>query len=207
MLKLFVRILTYVCLLSVCTACSGFTAPRVSQSEHPSSSSMDAQPSFYTEGQSTVPELYNEARRLIEQGDVTQAEEIYRQATTIEPNNPLGYIGIGTCRLTLNDFGGAEVMYQKALGLDPQSTQAQIGLGAIEYGRRHYAQARDWYAQALSLKPDLADAHYGIALCADALGETERAVHEYEAYLHLVPESTFADYAQKRIAALQEQRP
>jgi tetratricopeptide (TPR) repeat protein len=87
------------------------------------------------------------------------------------------------CRLTLNDLTGAELMYRKALALDSHSTQATIGLGSIVYGRQHYAQALDWYEQALRLKPDGADAHYGIALCSDALGNTDRAVQEYEAYL------------------------
>jgi tetratricopeptide (TPR) repeat protein len=207
MLNLFLRSLMCVSLLSIFTACSVPTSASHSQAEHPTASTMDAQPSFYTEGQSEVPELYNEARRLLEQGDIAQAEERYRQAITIEPHNPLGYIGVGTCRLTLNDLSGAEQIYRKALELDSQSTQARIGLGAIEYGRQHYAQALDWYQQALSLKPDLADAHYGIALCSDALGDTERAVQEYEAYLGLVPDSKFAAYAQKRKAELQEQHP
>jgi hypothetical protein len=90
MFNLCLRFLTCVSLLSVFTACSSPTSPRLSQITHPTAATMHAHPSFYTEGHSTVPDLYQEARRLLEHGDIAQAEAHYRQAITIEPTNPLG---------------------------------------------------------------------------------------------------------------------
>ena len=48
----------------------------------------------------TVPELYQEAKALLEKGEIAQAERVYRRIIAAEPKNAGGYVGLGTCLIT-----------------------------------------------------------------------------------------------------------
>lgn len=60
--------------------------------------------------------------------------------------------------------------------------------------------------RALAEDPDVTDAHYGVATAADALGEVDRALAEFELFLKLASPSSMTAYAQQRQAALRTQR-
>ncbi len=156
-------------------------------------------------GQSKFPELFAKARESLERGDLEHAEEIYHQIISLEPDNPLGYVGVGSCRFFADDELAAEENYRKALELDPNSTGALSGMGAISYIQGNYIDAIEWYQKAIDLNHDLGDAHYGLGISYDATGQTELAIYHFDEFLKLAPDPNLATYARERVLELRLQ--
>ncbi len=159
----------------------------------------------YQEGSSTVPGLFQEAKTLLANRDLVQAEKVYRKIVAVEPNNALGYIGVAACRYWQDDFEGAAAQYQKALAMEPKSIQALVGLGSATARRGQYETSVDFYERALAIDENLADAHLGLAITQDDRKKNEQALRHYERFLELAPTSGFADKVRNRIAELRKQ--
>ena len=159
----------------------------------------------YPEGTTTVPELFDEARSLVENGKRSDAEAVYRKIVELEPNNAPGYIGLASCRVSQGDLEKAEKHYRRALSIDPDSSMAMLGLGSVAYSRSEHSAALDFYRKALATYPDLPDAHWGLAITYDAMGDSTNAALHYDKFLKLAPQSNLAKTARDRLK--ETQRP
>jgi tetratricopeptide (TPR) repeat protein len=154
--------------------------------------------------------LYQEAKALLEKGEVAQAERVYCRIIAAEPNNAGGYIGLGTCLITQWDLAEAERAYKRALELEPNSGMAITGLGSVAYRQGDFKLAVSYYQRVLASGAYLAEAHWGLALAYDALHDGEQALHHYESFLERAPNSNFAGQARAKIKDLRaekEQKP
>ena len=72
----------------------------------------------------------NLASALVQQGNLTEAVEEYRQAIRVNPNNPAAHYQLGT---TLSELGWRDEAieaYRRTLQLDPQHAAARAALSA-----------------------------------------------------------------------------
>lgn len=159
----------------------------------------------FSEGTSAVTGLYDEARALLEKGDVARAEQVYHRIVAAEPDNAPGYAGVGGCRLWQGDLAGAEEQYRKALALEPRSGAALVGLAAVAFRRGQYEVAVGYYERARAMNESDADVHRGLAISHDALGNDERAARHYDRFLELAPTSGLANQVRTRLAELRKQ--
>ncbi|MGE3315998.1 MAG: tetratricopeptide repeat protein [Planctomycetaceae bacterium] len=160
----------------------------------------------YNEGTSNYPEMYHEAADLTEQGKHSEAEALYRKIIALEPDNALGYIGLGSCRIDQHDLQGAEENYRRAAKLDPKSSMASLGLGSVFLQRDEFEAAIEFYTRALALAPDLPDPHWGLATTYDEMGDRQKAGHHFREFLKIAPDSNLAPIA-KQMLARYEARP
>ena len=157
--------------------------------------------------QSAFPEQFRKAALHMRNGQVTEAEAVYRQILAADPGNATAYIGAAGCRIYQEDLDGAERDYRRALELDPRSTPALTGLGAVAHYRGEYAGSLQFYERARALKPDQPTTYWGLATNYDRLGRMDEAREQYAKFLEMAPESQFAPAARARLAQLGADAP
>ncbi len=79
--------------------------------------------------------------------------------------------------------------FQKRLASNPQDVEALIGLGNLYYDGRQYQAAIDKYAQALALRPSDAAVRTDMATALWYLGNTDRALEEFDKALSIAPDN------------------
>lgn len=161
--------------------------------------------------QAVYQEEYSLAVDLIQEGHYDQAELIYRQLTTAEPENSLGYVGLGSSLLLQNKLDEAQQAYQYAIELDPGDVYALGGLGSSALKQGDFGRAEGYYQRALDIQPDLPDLHWGMALAAEGQRKDQEAIDHLERFLDLAPDSsldaTLMDRARGKIDFLRSRQP
>ncbi len=93
-------------------------------------------------------------RSLLEnEEDLIKAEEIFKEALEINPNNVDAYLNLGFTYRMREMFKEAEDAYKKAIELDPNYTKAHFELGSFYYVQKRYDEATEMFNKALELNP------------------------------------------------------
>ena len=125
--------------------------------------------------------------------DMERAIELYKQATDLDPNFALAYVGIAETYTSMPSYPylspneaspKAKAAIEKALTLDPDLPDAQAVAGMIATTDWDYATADRAFKRAIELGPNLAITHYRygwtylstIGRHEDAIAEMKRAV-------------------------------
>ncbi|RZL11382.1 MAG: glycosyltransferase family 41 protein [Rubrivivax sp.] len=122
-----------------------------------------------------------------QQGQLAQAEPIYRHVLTLQPRHPdaLHYFGVLLLQ-TGRTQAGAETI-QQAINANPNQPAPHLNLGnALALLGRH-ADALASYDRALRLEPRYADAHSNRAAALRELGRAEDAVASADRAIALQP--------------------
>ncbi len=157
----------------------------------------------YSDFTSSVSELFEAASDMLEDGELSEAEALYRQIIAAEPDSPHGYIGLGASLYYQDRLAEAEEAYTNATRRSPQTPMAYIGLGSITYSRGDFQAAQQAYAVALEFDETNADAHLGMGLALGELEQYDAAIQHLERFLELAPDAQqrtsiralIADYA------------
>lgn len=86
---------------------------------------------------------------------VSDAEQSYRRALAMEPENPDAHLGLGHVLERLGRLEEAKQSTLKALALKSQWAEAQHNLGGILLRLCRFEEAEQSYCRALAIKPDL----------------------------------------------------
>jgi tetratricopeptide (TPR) repeat protein len=159
----------------------------------------------YSEGTSSVAEMYQVATDHLIRSEFAEAETVYRQIIEIEPDNHNGYVGLGSSLFYQNKLAEAQDAYSKALELSPESAMALIGLGSVAHRNENHEAAIDYYSRALEVNDQLADAHWGLAITLEDAGRIDEAIEHFNQVLQLAPDSEMAEYANAKLADLKPQ--
>ena len=98
-----------------------------------------------------------------------QAIEYFEQATNIDPEFALAYVGLADTYMLLGDYAGmslnemlenAEPAIRKALTLDDELAEAYVARGAIRAKVGDYAAAIDAFQRAIELDPSYSKAYH-----------------------------------------------
>jgi predicted O-linked N-acetylglucosamine transferase (SPINDLY family) len=133
-----------------------------------------------------------QALALHQTGRLPQAEVLYRQLLSVNPNHldALHLLGVLTHQVGKSEI--AIELISKALTLKPDYAEAHYNLGKVlcEQGKLDEAVAS--YRQALTLKPDYAEALYNLGKSLKDQGKLDEAVASYRQALSLKPDHTGA---------------
>jgi TolB-like protein/Tfp pilus assembly protein PilF len=146
------------------------------------------------------------ARRTKE--DMERSIDLYTQATALDPNFALAYVGIAECYTSMPSYPymrpdeaapKAKAAIEKALALDPDLPEAHAvaGMVAANY-EPDYPQAEREFKRAIELGPDLAITHYRYAWTfLSVVGRHDEAIAEMKRAMELEPLSIHqgANYA------------
>ena len=144
-----------------------------------------------------------QARSLYEQGLKSLADRqlssgltSFREATRLDPDNPVFHNTLGVLLLDLRKPGEAETEFQKAVELDPSYAEARhnLGLSFAEQGR--YEQAIGAYRKALTLPiyPTPEVGYYNLGRAYAQVNKLREAEDALRTALRLDPRLAAAHY-------------
>ncbi len=132
---------------------------------------------------------YEKAQRLVERGQVDDAEAIYTSLRLKEPKSTHPLVGLAGCRMVQLTPAPAINLYKQALELNPNSIDAHIGLGAAYLVSDKYDDALQAYTAALASAPDHPMVHWGLVMTYVHLGRKQDARTHLKRFKTLAPNS------------------
>lgn len=138
--------------------------------------------------------LREKASLLLEQGNVFEAEEnfkeamrCYKSALNMEPSFARAHLNLGNALLATGKFDSALSEYAIALNKDPKYAAAYLNIGNAYMGNGQPAQALQSYLKAIELKPDFSEAHAAQGYSYEELGRRGEAIEAYRRALDITP--------------------
>jgi tetratricopeptide (TPR) repeat protein len=124
----------------------------------------------------TIAELYAQAVKLHQAGEIRQAEQMYRQVYAADNRHADAVHQIGLIAYQLGDFAAADQLIRLALGINSRAAAYHCNLGLVSEALGKPAEAMRCYEQALRLNPNLAEAQVGLGntlLARDRIADAE----------------------------------
>jgi arylsulfatase A-like enzyme/Flp pilus assembly protein TadD len=126
------------------------------------------------------------ARALAKLGQVDEAKNWLRNATTSNPENYRAWYEFGLLQAG-NDPGAAQASYQKAIAIQPNFSVAQRELGMLLFNRKNYAAAVPKFEKAIALGLGDAQIHNFLGICYNQTKQMQKSIRNHEAALKLDP--------------------
>jgi Flp pilus assembly protein TadD len=124
---------------------------------------------------------------LEEQGNLKEAETLYRQALERGSKSYLDYFNLANTLYKLGNLGEAVLYYKKAIVMNPDFIGAHYNLGNALGSQDQFKQAEVAYKQAISLDGKLPLPHYGLGVIYHRQGKNLKAIDEFKQALLLNP--------------------
>lgn len=149
----------------------------------------------------TLDSLRQEALDLQDAGEARQALMTLRSVLLSGSAEAEDHFLAADLLYQMGDSSAARERYFMAIEMDDEYVEARANLGCVlmELGDVELAIAS--FRGALERHEDFADAHYYLAQALDSCGEREEAERHWESFLHLAPESPWAEEAVERLRA------
>jgi Flp pilus assembly protein TadD len=122
-------------------------------------------------------------------GDLRSAGELYRQAATIAPKDPVPYDHLGAALFKSGAYAEAFEALRSSLARDPDNFVANRRLGKLALALGKPDQALAYFQAAEKMHGDDPLILNGIGVAQDALGDHTRAQVEYRKGMKLAPEN------------------
>jgi len=137
------------------------------------------------QGISFTQSTLQQALTLHQSGRFPEAEALYRQILSLEPNNPDVLHNLGLLAYQEKNIAKAFHLISKALNYKPDLVNAHnsLGLLLIDLGKLDKAVAS--FNRALALKPDFAMAHYNLGNVLIDQGKLDEAAVSFRSALDL----------------------
>ncbi|MBL8150453.1 MAG: tetratricopeptide repeat protein, partial [Blastocatellia bacterium] len=109
---------------------------------------LNSRRAYQTKTNPEVQALINHAEQMRSLGKYEQAIVDFKQVVQLDPKSIRGWLGIGSCQLSLNDYRAAAEAADKALQMDSENALAHLQLSLAHSGMheeaRIKAEAIDW---------------------------------------------------------------
>jgi Flp pilus assembly protein TadD len=126
------------------------------------------------------------------QGKFPQAEDSYKKAIELQPQNSDAYVGLGQLYEAQDKFSQAEDSYKKAIELQPRNCGAYVRLGHLYRTQGKFPQAEDSYKKAIELKLRNNGAYVGLGRLYEAQGKFSQAEDSYKKAIESTPQNNWA---------------
>jgi protein O-GlcNAc transferase len=146
-------------------------------------------------------QLFNQATRHLGRGKLGQAEEAYRRALALAPNDAQAWTNLGCVLWGLHRFDEAETCLKRAIAIQPHLMEAHNNLGGVLEERGQLERAAERYRIAIGVDPSRPEAHCNLGSILHRLGKFEEASREYISAINGTP--SYADAWSNLGAALQ----
>jgi len=123
-------------------------------------------------------------------GNYTPAQQCYEKASSLEPDAPGPYVGMGVVALHRNLLDDAEIAFRVACRLDENCARAYAGLAMVAQQRADYKQAFQMYLKCLEIDTDNLIALLGLFQTSCQMGSFAQVTHYLEVYLNMHPGDT-----------------
>jgi tetratricopeptide (TPR) repeat protein len=123
-------------------------------------------------------------------GNYAEAQKHYEQATSLGPDEPGPYVGLGVIALQKNMLDDAEIAFRVACRLDPNCAKAYAGLAMVAQQRGDYKHAFEMYLKSLELDGDSLIAILGLFQTSCQMGSFAKVIYYLELYLDMHPGDT-----------------
>jgi tetratricopeptide (TPR) repeat protein len=120
-------------------------------------------------------------------GRLAEAEQIYRQVLTRQPNHAEALHLLGVIAHRAGQLDVALELIRRAIAINPVSTDFYANLGNALRDKGRIDDAIAAYQHALQLKPDLAEAHNNLGIALSNKGLLDQAITAYRRALQLKP--------------------
>jgi len=135
----------------------------------------------------TLTEALQLAIHLHEQGNLREAEVIYRGILDVEPAHPDSLYLLGRIELQRGAPDAAADWFRRAIAAEPTEPTFHDFLGEAYRAARQWQQAAAAYREAIRLKPDYTAALSHWALTLEMLGQPDDALAMYRRVLEHDP--------------------
>jgi predicted Zn-dependent protease len=146
-------------------------------------------------------ELYDEARKLEEAGNLSQAVTVYLQAAAAAPDESLILTGLGMAYLNAEDAGSARLHLMRAVQLDGNYYLSRAGLGYVLLQKGDNPGAVRELEASMKLLPTL-QGGYLLAEGYEKTGQPQKALELYRAVAQADPDGKLGRSAAERVHAL-----
>ncbi len=136
---------------------------------------------------SSSAQRLEQAQRHHQAGDLSNAENLYREVLKDEPDNPVALHLLGLLAHQSGSNEGAMKLINQALTIQPDYAEAHNNLGLILQNENRLDEAVECFNKALELNPDYPDAHSNLGLARHYQGRPMAAVQSYQRALELAP--------------------
>jgi len=135
----------------------------------------------------TTAELFDQAVRLHQAGQLAQAEPLYRQVLQLDSRHApaLHLLGVLAHQIGRND--AAIPLIRQAIGINDRQPAFYSNLGEAYRASRRYAEAQACYQKALQLSPGFVAAHHNLGMLLHSTGQLAEAKAHYETAIRLQP--------------------
>jgi tetratricopeptide (TPR) repeat protein len=123
------------------------------------------------------------------QGRLAEAEEIYRRALGIKPEDFRIWTNLGLVLAEQNRKAEAAESFRAALRLKPDLFTARMNLGIALSDLGNFEEAMNWLLAALQLCPDSAEAMQNVGMNLSRQGRWGEAIAYYEQAARLQPDN------------------
>ena len=142
-------------------------------------------------GQVNTIQRYEELQELGDYytsvGDYTQAQKCYGKATSLSPDEPGPYVGLGVVDFQKDLLDDAEIAFRVACRLAPDCSRAYAGLAMVAQKKTDYEKAFEMYLKCLELDTDNLTALLGLFQTSCQMGSFAKVIHYLELYLEMHP--------------------
>ena len=120
-------------------------------------------------------------------GDIEKAEKYFEKAASLDADNAVPYVGIGTIALLKNLPQEAKLAFRVACRLDPKCSQAYEGLGKVAQYNENHETAIEMYLKCLELDANNLTALLGLFQASSEMGSFAKIIHYLKIYLDMHP--------------------
>ena len=131
--------------------------------------------------------LLAQAARLHKEGQLEEAEKLYRQVLKNNPDNVDAMRMLAMVAATLKRFDDAERLLRRAVGIAPDFLAAVIDLGRILKEQDRFEEAIGYFKKAIEINPNNPQTHFLLAGAYAPAALNQEAAKEYQRTLELSP--------------------
>jgi len=146
--------------------------------------------------------LYNKGTVLAQTGQYEDARPYLERAVDADPSNLDAWYNLAVTYTSLGKVEQAVGILEKLLESYPSEATFHYSYGIALKERGEKKGALEEFRLARDLNPYYAEAQYAVALTTEQLGKKADAAREWERYLELDDDSTWAEEARVRLDSL-----
>ena len=139
---------------------------------------------------------------LLNMGRFADADRVFQNVLTIDPNNAPALQNLGISALRRDDRANAMDYLNRALTLNPKLPNALNTLGVAYADAGQLAEAVDYWNRAVAVDPRQYDALFNIALVETRAGHREEAKRALSQFVHTAPRDRYGPDIDKAAQAL-----
>jgi Tfp pilus assembly protein PilF len=125
--------------------------------------------------------------RMIQAGELSQAEPVFRRLTQHDPEGAEAWFFLGYLEQNRGNDDEAVAHYRRAIGLAPDLAEAHNNLGVVLQRRGRFHEAEPCFRRAVEAMSDYAEAHNNLGNVLQDQGRFEEALGAYRRALGVRP--------------------